>query len=75
MTNLHNAVQASNCIQSLALKAMKKLSASHPAYKVALECSKNPVGYVRFGEFDAILKFLELKSSLKILDISSPQWN
>lgn len=74
MSNLHHAVEASECIQSLALKAVKRLPTSHPAYPIALLHAKKPVDYIRYAEFDAILKFLELNPSTRILDISSPQW-
>ncbi|GAA6615458.1 methyltransferase domain-containing protein [Scytonema sp. NUACC26] len=74
MRNLEKALQVSSGIRELALKAMKELPTSHPAYHAARERAKRPVDYMRYAEFDSILRNLEITPQMTILDVSSPQW-
>ena len=53
---------------------MQGLSASQPAYHEVRRRSTCPVPYMRYPEFDAILRELELQSDMTVLDVSSPQW-
>jgi len=74
MKNLEIALQTSNGIRSLALEAVKELSSRQCGYQIARRRAICPVDYMRYAEFDAILRDLELNSHMTILDVSSPQW-
>jgi len=74
MKNLDIALQVSSNIRQLALRAAKELPFSQSACHVARARSVRPVDYMRYAEFDAILRDLELNSQMSILDVSSPQW-
>jgi ubiquinone/menaquinone biosynthesis C-methylase UbiE len=74
MKNLEIALQVSSDIRSLALGAIKGLSSSQPAHHIARRRAACPIGYMRYAEFDAILRDFELNSQMTVLDISSPQW-
>lgn len=74
MKNLDLAVQVSSNIRQLALRAAKELPFSKSACRIARVRSVRPVDYMRYAEFDAILRDLELNSKMTILDVSSPQW-
>ncbi len=64
----------SNDIRKLAIQATNNLDNSDPACKIARFRSIRPIDYMRYAEFDAILRGLEIKPQMKILDVSSPQW-
>ncbi len=74
MKNLEIGLQVSSDTRSLALSAVKEFSSSQSAYRIARRRAVRPVDYMRYAEFDAILRDLELNSQMTILDISSPQW-
>jgi SAM-dependent methyltransferase len=61
-------------IKGLALNAINNLSVSDHAYRIARYSAKHPIDYMRYAEFDAILKDLVITPGMEILDISSPQW-
>lgn len=74
MKNLDNGLQVSSDTRSLALRAVKELPSSQFAYHIARRRAVRPVDYMRYAEFDAILRDLELNSRMTILDVGSPQW-
>jgi len=72
--NLRRAVEVSNEIKLLALEARKftfNLPATTEIINRIVTC---PVDYMRYAEFEAILKNLELSTETKVLDVGSPQW-
>ena len=74
MKNLEIALEVAQAIRSLALRALEKLSSSQSAYPIARRSVVCPIDYMRYAEFDTILKDLDLNPGMKILDVSSPQW-
>lgn len=74
MKRFEIASQLSNIIQSLAFKSMKELSPSQHAYQVARKRTICPVDYMRYAEFEAVSRGLDISPKMKILDVSSPQW-
>lgn len=67
-------LEVSNKTRSLALKAVEELSSRQSAWRIARGRVARPVDYMRYAEFDAILRDLELLPGMTILDVSSPQW-
>jgi SAM-dependent methyltransferase len=61
-------------IRVLALKAMSNLPTSDSAYSIAKSRTIRPIDYMRYAEFEAILRGLEIRPQMEILDVSSPQW-
>lgn len=61
-------------IRALACEAARKLPAVSPARAVAERGIACPVGYMRYAEFDAILRDLKLEAGMRVLDVSGPQW-
>jgi len=74
MATFANAEQIYNDIKSLAIDAMRRLPPAQPPYQEAKRRSISPVPYMRYAEFDAILRDLEIQPGMTILDVSSPQW-
>lgn len=74
MKNLEIASQVSGEIRALALRAMKGFSSSQSAYHIARRRAACPIDYMRYAEFDAILRDFEISSQVTVLDVSSPQW-
>ena len=74
MKNLEIGLQVSSDTRSLALRAVKELSSFQSACHIARVRAVRPVDYMRYAEFDAILRNLELNSQMTILDVGSPQW-
>jgi SAM-dependent methyltransferase len=74
MKNIEIGLHVANDTRSLALRAVKELSFSQSVCRMARERTIRPVDYMRYAEFDAILRDLEPDSSMTILDVSSPQW-
>ncbi len=74
MAKIETALQMSNGIRSLALRAVEKLSSSQFAYRIAKRRTVCPVDYMRYAEFDALARDLKINSQINILDVSSPQW-
>ena len=61
-------------VKSLAARATKTLPRGSVAYKNARQHITRPVDYMRFAEFEAMLRGLGDLSEKRILDIASPQW-
>jgi ubiquinone/menaquinone biosynthesis C-methylase UbiE len=74
MKNLETALQVSRDIRSLALGAIKGGASSPDARRIAIRRAARPIDYMRYAEFDAILRDLELEPHMTVLDVSSPQW-
>ena len=74
MNDLEIGLQVASDTKLLALRAVKELSASSYANRIARRRAVCPIDYMRYAEFDAILRDLELKPGMTILDVSSPQW-
>lgn len=74
MKNLEIASQVSGEIRALALRAMNGLSSSRSAHHIARRRAVCPIDYMRYAEFDAILRDFEMSSEMTVLDVSSPQW-
>ena len=64
----------SSSIKKLALQAANKLKDSEPGRNIARFNSIRPIDYMRYAEFDAILRDLVIEPQMEILDIGSPQW-
>src|SRR5262249_19203838 len=69
-----NAVRMSREIQSLAFRAAGNLAPSTPEYQIARHSIRHPIEYMRYAEFEAMLRSLQIKSHTKVLDVSGPQW-
>jgi SAM-dependent methyltransferase len=74
MKNLGIASQAAGDIRSLAARAATNVSASRSVRHIASTRTARPIDYMRYAEFEAILRDLELDSRMTVLDVSSPQW-
>ncbi len=77
MAELERAVSMAKQIRALAQQAVRSLPAdSHydTARRVARKHSARPIDYMRYAEFEAILRDLHLRPHTTVLDVSSPQW-
>ncbi len=74
MDSLRHTPEISRGIGTLAKKAMKSLPPSSRAYKAASRQAARPIDYMRYAEFEAIVRDLEIRPQMEILDVSSPQW-
>ena len=74
MKNLEIGLQVASDTRSMALRAVKELSSFKFAHQIVRRRAIRPVDYMRYAEFDAILRDLELNPGMRILDVSSPQW-
>jgi ubiquinone/menaquinone biosynthesis C-methylase UbiE len=74
MKNLVKAFEAAADIRSLAARAARELSSSLTAREIAKRRTERPIDYMRYAEFEAILRDLELYPRMTVLDVSSPQW-
>jgi ubiquinone/menaquinone biosynthesis C-methylase UbiE len=74
MNNIEIGLRVASETRTLARRAVEELSHSNPGYKIARARSVCPVDYMRYAEFDAILRDLEIRPRMRILDVSSPQW-
>jgi ubiquinone/menaquinone biosynthesis C-methylase UbiE len=74
MKNLEKGLQVASVTRLLAQRAIKELSPTQDAYRIARQRILCPVDYMRYAEFDAILRDLEITPGMTILDVSSPQW-
>jgi SAM-dependent methyltransferase len=74
MLKVATVLRLSTGIRSLALEAVRKLPAGSMARAVAESGIACPVGYMRYAEFDAILRDLKLEAGMRVLDVSGPQW-
>lgn len=61
-------------IKNLCRQALGSSGLSKAACKVLKSSLVQPIDYMRYAEFNAILNHLEVVPDTKILDISSPQW-
>ncbi len=74
MSQMSLAAQIAGEIRSLAQKAADALPASSPGGSAARRAMVRPVDYMRYAEFEAILRDLVVNPDMRVLDISSPQW-
>lgn len=74
MNTFKNVLEMSEGIRALAKKAMKNLPSSSHAYVVACRQAVRPIDYMRYAEFETILRNLKIDPQMEILDVSSPQW-
>lgn len=61
-------------IRRLGRQAAAKLPPDSVPYRVARYRAKQPIDYMRFAEFGALLPWLELKPGWTVLDGGGPQW-
>lgn len=74
MSSSNLSEDISKQIKVLASKAVGALSPSSAAWEFARRGAIRPVEYMRYAEFDAVLRDLVLAPGMTVLDISSPQW-
>jgi SAM-dependent methyltransferase len=61
-------------IQRIARRALELLPRGDNAHRVARSAVIRPIDYMRWAEFDSVLRRLVLKPGERVLDIASPQW-
>lgn len=61
-------------IGALAKEAMQRLSTGSAAYRLARRRAVCPIDYMRYAEFEALLRVAPLRDGITVLDIGSPQW-
>jgi len=74
MKNLVKGLEMAADTRSLAERAVENLSPSQAAYRISRGRVRRPVDYMRYAEFEAILRDLSPAAGMTILDVSSPQW-
>lgn len=74
MKNLELGLAAASEVSALARRAASALAPSQDAYHIARRAVNRPVEYMRYAEFDAILRDLKLDAGMTLLDVASPQW-
>jgi SAM-dependent methyltransferase len=61
-------------IQHLARRTLDALPPTDPARAVARTALVRPIDYMRWAEFEAVLRTLALQPGERVLDVGSPQW-
>lgn len=77
MAELQRAVAMAMQIRALAERSRRSLPADadhQVARRVARKHAARPIDYMRYAEFEAILRDLHLPSHATVLDVGSPQW-
>ncbi|MEI6514802.1 MAG: class I SAM-dependent methyltransferase [bacterium] len=74
MLKRSTVLRISKGIRSLAREALRNLPEDSVAREVAASGVSCPIGYMRYAEFDAVLRDLKLEPGMRILDVSGPQW-
>jgi len=74
MELMEKALRVADRTRSLAKTAAARLASEPAALDIARRRAVRPIDYMRYAEFDAILRDLDMKPDLRLLDISSPQW-
>lgn len=75
MHKFNHAEQLAKEIQVLSKNLVSGISDSRDGgYQEAKKRICCPINYMRYAEFEAVLKELDIKDGMKILDVSSPQW-
>ncbi|HLX32684.1 MAG TPA: class I SAM-dependent methyltransferase [Gaiellaceae bacterium] len=74
MSELRRSRELAAGIRDLAARAARALPPSHGARRTARRRVARPVDYMRYAEFEAVLRDLDLPSGSRVLDIGSPQW-
>ncbi|MEO8842387.1 MAG: class I SAM-dependent methyltransferase [Kofleriaceae bacterium] len=70
---MHTA-ELSQRIQRLARRTLDALPPIDPACAVARTALVRPIDYMRWAEFEAVLRTLALQPGERVLDVGSPQW-
>ncbi len=77
MAELQRAVAMAQQIRGLADRAARSLASTRDqaaARRVAQKHRARPIDYMRYAEFEAMLRDLHLQPHTTVLDVSSPQW-
>lgn len=73
-SELNQATDAGRSIRRIAGEAQQRLMNNHQAFKIARKTRIRPIDYMRWAEFDAVLRMLDLRPGQTVLDVASPQW-
>lgn len=73
-SKLSQATEAGRLIRQIAGLAKQQLINNPQAFKIACKTRTRPIDYMRWAEFDAVLRMLDLKPGQTVLDVASPQW-
>lgn len=73
-SKLNLATVAGHSIRQIAGVAQPQLVNNPLASKIARKTRTRPIDYMRWAEFDAVLRMLDLKPGQTVLDVASPQW-
>src|SRR5688572_26676933 len=68
------ATQFASDIVGLARKAAASKQLENAARREARNRSWRPLVYMRYGEFEAVLREVKLRPGMSVVDFSSPQW-
>src|SRR5664279_3859268 len=69
-----DVVELGRRIQQLARRAVATLPSRDPARTAAHTAIVRPIDYMRWAEFEAVLRTLALQPGERVLDVGSPQW-
>lgn len=72
-SKLNLATEAGHLIRQIAGEAQPRLMNNPLAFKIARKTRIRPIDYMRWAEFDAVLRLLDLKPGQSVLDVASPQ--
>lgn len=70
----NQATEAARLIRRIAGAAQQRLKNNHQAFRISRRIRRRPIDYMRWAEFDAVLRMLDLKPGQTVLDVASPQW-
>ncbi len=74
MSDLALSIGAALEIKALAATSLAKLAPASAGHAFARRGVARPIDYMRYAEFEAMLRDLDMYPELSLLDVSSPQW-
>lgn len=73
-SKFNQATEAAQLIRRIAGAAQQRLRNNQPAFRISRKTRSRPIDYMRWAEFDAVLRMLDLRPGQTVLDVASPQW-
>src|SRR5258708_1608191 len=68
------ADELAGTIRQLAQRGIERLPQGDAARRTAKTALIRPIDYMRWAEFDSVLKRISLLPGQRVLDVASPQW-